>query len=100
MDGEMNVSQGSDIDATASSTQSPANSTFSMRGHVRCSSSVSSVDPLASPLLEVPSSPAFTGNVAGKRSLPDVQEEEPAEREEHHFEKFDDHYDVYDWSCK
>lgn len=92
LSGEMNVSQGSDIH-DASSTQSPITPTFSTRGHGRYSSSVSSVDPLQSPLIEVPSSPAF----AGKRPLPDVQEEpvEVVEREEH-FETFDD---VYDWSC-
>lgn len=96
MNGEMNISQGSDIH-DASSTQSPITPTFSTRGHVRYSSSVSSVDPLQSPQIEVPSSPAVTA----KRPLPDVQEEpvEAVEREEH-FETFDDRYDVYDWSCK
>lgn len=97
-DGDMNDAQTCDIQDNNSSTQSPVTPTFSMRGHVRYSSSVSSLDALTTPLVEIPSSPSFSGKLGGKTSLPDV-EEEPVERDEH-FEMFDDRYDVYDWSCK
>lgn len=95
-EGELN-NQACDIQDNNSSTQSPITPTFSTRGHVRYSSSVSSLDALSTPLVEVPSSPSFNGKLAGKTSLPDVEEE--PERHEH-FETFDDGYDVYDWSCK
>lgn len=86
-----------DIQDNNSSTQSPITPTFSTRGHGRYSSSVSSLDAFATPLVEVPASPSFSGKLGGKSSLPDVEEE--PERHEH-FETFDDRYDVYDWSCK
>ena len=95
-EGDIN-DQPCDIQDNNSSTQSPITPTFSTRGHVRYSSSVSSLDAFATPPVEVPSSPSFSGKLGGKTSLPDVEEE--PERHEH-FETFDDRYDVYDWSCK
>lgn len=100
LDSDMNRSQSSDMQESTTSDvpSSPATPTFSLRGHTRFSSSVSSMDPSLShsPILESPSSPTFAAIKATKRPLPDVQEE-PVEREEN-FEMFDDFRDAYDWS--
>ncbi|QSZ31642.1 hypothetical protein DSL72_001209 [Monilinia vaccinii-corymbosi] len=65
--------------SSASELPSPVTPTFSTRGHMRHPSSASSIE---SPYLyEGPSSPTFTCNKSGKRSLPDVQEEPRCERE-------------------
>ena len=82
------------------------------RGHVRASSSHSSLDRLSMPTAEIPSSPppsgpSFVANGAAglgsKTALPDVQEEpmecEIGDSELEGFEMVDDRYDVYDWSC-
>jgi hypothetical protein len=90
--------------SSASDLSSPATPTFSMRGHMRYSSSASSVD--ASPFItaiETPASPTFSQRKSGKRSLPDVQEEpqEKDDRDERNadFEMFDDVDELYDCFC-
>lgn len=75
----------SHANSSASSIPSPLTPTFSARGHSRYSSSTSSIDAsLAVPVMESPSSPTFRVSGAGKRPLPDVQEEpqEAHDREE------------------
>lgn len=101
LDGELNVSQSSDIQEPSASDcpSSPTTPTLSKRSHVRYSSSVSSVDnSMHSPLTEIPSSPTFVAMKTSKRSLPDVQED-PLERDEDLDMFNDDLHDVYDWSC-
>jgi hypothetical protein len=101
LDTEMDqIPQGYDLhDSFTSDAQSPVTPTFSTRGHLRYSSSASSIEASSySPVTDSPSSPTFVGMQTGKRSLPDVQEE-PQEREEE-FDMLEDVEDVYDWSCK
>lgn len=98
LDAEMDISQSFDLqESPGTDISSPPTPTFSTRGHIRYSSSVSSVD-VHSPPVDSPSSPTFAAMKTSKRSLPDVQEE-PHEREGD-FDSFDDLHDVYDWSCK
>lgn len=81
-----------------SEVPSPLTPTFSTNGHLRFSSSASSIDfPYSNPVAESPSSPVFAPRNS-KRSLPDV-EEEPHERDED-FDMFDDSDELYDCLCK
>lgn len=95
--------------SSASDLPSPVTPTFSARGHLRYSSSASSIDviTLQTPITESPASPTFSALKSGKRSLPDVQEEpqEPQEREEIHddeddFDMMRDDDELYDCFCK
>ncbi|KAL0934354.1 uncharacterized protein CTRU02_211153 [Colletotrichum truncatum] len=68
--------------SSSSDVASPVTPTFSTRGHVRYSSSSSSLDLPPACLNDSPSSPTSTSqSKSSKRPLPDVQEE-PLEREE------------------
>ncbi|KAG0652283.1 hypothetical protein D0Z07_0953 [Hyphodiscus hymeniophilus] len=77
---------------SASEIPSPVTPTFSLR-HLRYPSSASSIESsFHSAVNDSPSSPTFVAPKAGKRSLPDVQEE-PHEREDGlEFEASDDLY--------
>ena len=81
--------------SSSSDVGSPVTPTFSARGHLRYSSSVSSLD-LPFTFAEPPSSPSQQAHPAKLcvRQLPDV-EEEPMERGE-----FDLPEDLYDCLCK
>lgn len=83
--------------SSASDISPPATPTFSTRGHLRYSSSVSSMEVslMNTPVTDSPASPIFVGL---KRSLPDVQEE-PQEREED-FAMLDYTDELYDYFCK
>lgn len=87
--------------SSCSDVASPITPTFSTRGHVRYSSSTSSLDLAPACYNESPSSPTSTTHTkSSKRSLPDVQEE-PFERDE-----LDDNtilagsFDLYNCLCK
>ncbi|KAI8634499.1 hypothetical protein F5Y19DRAFT_213352 [Xylariaceae sp. FL1651] len=96
-------------DSASSDVTSPVTPTFSARGHLRYSSSMSSFE-LVTPASceDSPSSPTQTIQTPGKRVLDDV-EEEPFEYE--HFSHVDvddvdvayddvsDHFDLYDCLC-
>jgi hypothetical protein len=100
-DSEMDLSSSSFYtqNSSASEIPSPVTPTFSTRGHLRYSSSASSIESsFHNSLVESPSSPTFVGSKSGKRSLPDVQEE-PHEREED-FDMFEDVNQLYDCLCK
>jgi hypothetical protein len=85
--------------SSASDVPSPVTPTFSARGHLRYSSSASSIESsYHTSVGDSPSSPTFIGSKTGKRSLPDVQEE-PQERDED-FDMFDDANDLYECLCK
>ena len=90
--------------SSASDITSPVTPTFSAsaRGHLRYSSSTSSLDAsFQTALNEGPSSPTFIASKSSKRSLPDVQEE-PQEPETE-FDMFDDddnYDDLYGCFCK
>ena len=89
--------------SSASDIPSPVTPTFSAsaRGHLRYSSSTSSLDmSFQNVVNEGASSPTFVASKPSKRSLPDVQEE-PQEPEAE-FDMFDDedHADLYDCFCK
>lgn len=97
-------------DSTSSEMTSPVTPTFSARGHLRYSSSVSSFDlALHTSCEDLPSSPAQPLQTPSKRILDDV-EEEPFEYDRfNHFIKnahptYDDdvseHFDLYDCLCK
>ncbi|KAI0008949.1 hypothetical protein F4779DRAFT_409564 [Xylariaceae sp. FL0662B] len=86
-------------DSYSSDTTSPVTPTFSTRGHLRGSSSLSSFE-LGTPASSVdnsPSSPSRTAQNSGKRILHDV-EEEPVECEDSDPEE-DDPFDLYDCLC-
>lgn len=84
--------------SSATDLPSPVTPTFSTRGHLRYSSSASSMDmSLGTPSTGSPSSPSFMGLKSAKRPLPDVQEE-PQERDED-FDMFDTG-ELYDCFCK
>lgn len=93
--------------SSASDISAPLTPTFShsLRGHVRYSSSTSSLDlPMMHPSVAEsgPSSPTFVGGTSksSKRSLPDLQEE--PQEQEGDFDMFDDYaYDCcgLDHSC-
>ncbi|KAL7623628.1 hypothetical protein AAE478_005180 [Parahypoxylon ruwenzoriense] len=68
-------------DSYSSDMTSPVTPTFSARGHLRYSSSMSSFDLATVPSTDSPSSPTQTTQNSGKRALPDV-EEEPIEYED------------------
>lgn len=80
--------------SSASELPSPVTPTFSTRGHMRHPSSASSIE--SQYLYESPSSPTFTSHIAGKRSLPDVQEEPRCERENDFVFEDDDDDDIPD----
>ncbi|KAI0885043.1 uncharacterized protein GGS22DRAFT_137709 [Annulohypoxylon maeteangense] len=79
------------VDSYSSDATSPVTPTFSARGHLRCSSSMSSFDLATVASSDSPSSPTQTAQSSGKRVLPDV-EEEPIEFEDE-FEDSDVDYD-------
>jgi hypothetical protein len=84
--------------SSQSEVPSPVTPTFSTRSHLRYPSSVTSVDSAYhNSATDSPSSPTFTK--AGKRSLPDVQEE-PQERDDDDFCMFEDGSDLYDCLCR
>ncbi|KAK2006323.1 hypothetical protein LZ32DRAFT_101845 [Colletotrichum eremochloae] len=86
--------------SSSSDVASPVTPTFSTRGHLRYSSSTSSLD-LPPPLLnDSPSSPTSTTNTkSSKRPLPDVQEE-PLERDElEESTILAEPFDLYDCLC-
>jgi len=66
--------------SSSSDVASPVTPTFSTRGHLRYSSSTSSLE-LPPACADSPASPTQSAHKVGKRLLPDVQEE-PMEREE------------------
>jgi hypothetical protein len=85
--------------SSTSEIPSPVTPTFSTRGHLRYSSSASSIEsPFHASVTESPSSPTFVGQKRAANSLPDVQEE-PHEREEE-FDMFEDSDDLYNCLCK
>jgi hypothetical protein len=101
LDSEMDISSSSFYSQTSSASElpSPVTPTFSNRGHLRYTSSASSIEStFQNPATESPSSPTFASSKTGKRSLPDVQEE-PQERDED-FDMFDDVNELYDCLCK
>ncbi|TVY50051.1 hypothetical protein LOCC1_G000111 [Lachnellula occidentalis] len=100
LDSDMDVASSSFYSQTSSTSEipSPVASTFSNRGHLRYSSSTSSIESTyQNPTTDSPSSPTFTISKTSKRSLPDVQEE-PQERDED-FEMLDDASELYDCLC-
>ncbi|KAG9230471.1 hypothetical protein BJ875DRAFT_154510 [Amylocarpus encephaloides] len=102
LDSEMDLSSSSYSQASsASDAPSPVTPTFSGRGHVKYSSSTSSMDStFHASGTDSPSSPTFAVSKGGKRSLPDVQEE-PQERDDD-LDMFDDDdasHDLYDCLC-
>ncbi|CAG8972410.1 hypothetical protein HYALB_00001098 [Hymenoscyphus albidus] len=101
LDAEMDLSSTSFCSQTSSSdVPSPVTPNFSRQGHMRYSSSTSSIEStFHAALTDSPSSPTFVGSKSSKRSLPDVQEE-PQERDED-FDMFDDAVDddLYDCLC-
>jgi hypothetical protein len=82
--------------SSASDLPSPVTPTFSTRGHIRYSSSASSME-LSPNTPASPSSPTFFLK-SEKRPLPDVQEE-PQEREED-FDMVDEAGELYDCFCE
>jgi hypothetical protein len=85
--------------SSASDIPSPITPTFSTRGHLRYSSSASSIESsYHTSVVDSPSSPTFIVSKTSKRSLPDVQEE-PQERDED-FDMFDDAHELYSCLCK
>lgn len=83
--------------SSSSDVTSPVTPTFSTRGHVRYSSSTSSLDIPPLPHQEsVPTSP-LPSCAKQLRQLPDVQEE-PMEREEY-AENPEDHFGLYSCLC-
>jgi hypothetical protein len=84
------------LDPTASEAVSPVTPTFSLLGHVRGSSSVSSLDSTTPASPDGLSSPAQASHKPGKRSsLPDVVEE-PPEQFPPVPESFEDDFDTLD----
>ncbi|TGJ87239.1 hypothetical protein E0Z10_g1500 [Xylaria hypoxylon] len=94
-------------DSTSSGMTSPVTPTFSARGHLRYSSSMSSFDLALPPSCEdLPSSPIL--QTPSKRILDDVEEEEPFEydRFNHYvrdahltYDDVSEHFDLYDCLC-
>lgn len=85
--------------SSTSEIPSPITPTFSTRGHLRYPSSASSIEsPFYNSVTDSPTSPSFVGPKAGKRSLPDVQEE-PHEREDD-YDMFEYRKELYDCLCK
>jgi hypothetical protein len=83
--------------SSSSDVASPVTPTFSTRGHLRYSSSTSSLE-LPPICTESPSSPTQSSHKSGKRQLPDVQEE-PMEREDEDT-ILPEQFDLYDCLCK
>ncbi|RDL37782.1 uncharacterized protein BP5553_05215 [Venustampulla echinocandica] len=99
LDAEMDLSNSSFYSQSSSISDfpSPITPTFSGRGHMRYSSSASSIDStFHSCVVDCPSSPTFVATKTGKRSLPDVKEE-PQEREGD-FDMLDED-ELYDCLC-
>ncbi|KAF6824435.1 hypothetical protein CPLU01_10866 [Colletotrichum plurivorum] len=90
--------------SSSSDVASPVTPTFSTRGHLRYSSSSSSIDLAPTSCNESPSSPtSISHSKSSKRPLPDVQEE-PLERDEFDestilAEPFDEPFDLYGCLC-
>ncbi|KAI5860342.1 hypothetical protein GGS23DRAFT_233584 [Durotheca rogersii] len=85
-------------DPYSSDTTSPVTPTFSARGHLRYSSSMSSFDLAAVPGTECPLSPSQTTQSSGKRVLPDV-EEEPIEYDDDSDSEYDNASELYHCLC-
>ncbi|KAI1088732.1 hypothetical protein F5B19DRAFT_410067 [Rostrohypoxylon terebratum] len=87
-------------DSYSSDTTSPVTPTFSARGHLRCSSSMSSFDLATVASTDSPSSPTQTAQNSNKRVLPNVQEE-PIEYDESDGSEidFDDASELYQCLC-
>jgi hypothetical protein len=83
--------------SSSSDVASPVTPTFSSRGHLRYSSSTSSLE-LAPICTESPSSPTQSAHKSGKRLLPDVQEE-PVEPENEDT-IISNQFELYDCLCK
>lgn len=107
---QTNQYQNSMTGSTSSEVTSPATPTFSARGHLRYSSSMSSFDLTRSASCEeLASSPTLPLPTSSKRVLHDV-EEEPFEYEhfnQHYVEDINDaddympeHFDLYDCLCR
>ncbi|KAI1409942.1 hypothetical protein F5Y13DRAFT_202571 [Hypoxylon sp. FL1857] len=84
-------------DSFSSDATSPVTPTFSARGHLRYSSSMSSFDLATVASSDSPSSPTQTASNSNKRVLPDV-EEEPIEYEDSDSD-FDDASELYHCLC-
>lgn len=84
-------------DSYSSDAASPVTPTFSARGHLRYSSSMSSFDLATVASSDSPSSPTQTAQSSGKRVLPDV-EEEPIEYEDSDSD-LDDASELYHCLC-
>ncbi|KAI2610756.1 uncharacterized protein GGS25DRAFT_162951 [Hypoxylon fragiforme] len=85
-------------DSYSSDTTSPVTPTFSARGHLRCSSSMSSFDLTTVVSSDSTSSPTQTAQNSGKRVLPDV-EEEPIEYDDDSDSDYDDASDSELYQC-
>lgn len=90
-------------ESSSSDSTSPVTPTFSPPGHLRYSSSTSSIELSTPSSSEPPSSPAQASHKSGKRVLPDVQEE-PIEshHSEDEYEPLDDEdfSHLYDCLCR
>ncbi|TDZ24662.1 hypothetical protein Cob_v002303 [Colletotrichum orbiculare MAFF 240422] len=85
--------------SSSSDVASPVTPTFSTRGHLRYSSSSSSIDLPPACFNDSPSSPTSINGKSSKRALPDVQEE-PFERDDHDESTIlADRFDLYDCLC-
>jgi hypothetical protein len=103
VDGEANfLFLAADNASSSSDVGSPITPTFSHRGHLRYSSSSSSLElmPPSSSCSDSPASPTQLahGAKAGKRPLPDVQED-PSEQEDEEILPFPDNVGLYDCLC-
>ncbi|KAI1389215.1 uncharacterized protein F4822DRAFT_437534 [Hypoxylon trugodes] len=86
-------------DSYSSDATSPVTPTFSTRGHLRYSSSMSSFDLATVASAESPSSPIQTTQNSNKRVLPDVKEE-PIEFDDSDSDsEFDDASELYQCLC-
>ncbi|KAI0181711.1 hypothetical protein GGR52DRAFT_52654 [Hypoxylon sp. FL1284] len=90
-------------DSYSSDATSPVTPTFSTRGHLRCSSSMSSFDLATVASSDSPSSPTQTAQSSGKRALPDVKEEpieyEDADSQSESELDYDDVSELYQCLC-
>lgn len=84
-------------DSYSSDATSPVTPTFSTRGHLRYSSSMSSFDLATVASSDSPSSPTQTAQSSSKRVLPDVKEE-PIEYEDSDSD-YDDISELYHCLC-
>ncbi|KAI1456447.1 hypothetical protein F4805DRAFT_222543 [Annulohypoxylon moriforme] len=86
-------------DSYSSDATSPVTPTFSARGHLRCSSSMSSFDLATVASSDSPSSPTQTAQSSGKRVLPDVEEEPIEYADEYSDIGDDDASELYHCLC-